>query len=90
MNKSQLFVEYHRDNPEIYVEFERLTLKAIAAGRKNYGANGIVELIRWNTTVIARNDKFKINNNYAPHYARMFEERNPQHEGFFRKRGLRT
>lgn len=90
MNKSQLFVEYHRDNPEIYDEFERLTLKAIAAGRKNYGANGIVELIRWNTTVIAKNDKFKINNNYAPHYARLFEERNPQHEGFFRKRGLRT
>lgn len=86
MVTKELFESYHEENPEIYNLFERFTLEAIASGRKYFGSKAIIERLRWHSLVEAKLDIFKINNNYAPFYARMFEQINPQHKGFFRKR----
>lgn len=77
--------KYHKDNPQVFREFERLTFQTIEKGFKHYSAKGILELIRWHTGVRAK-DQFKVNNNATAFYARLFEQINPQYKGFFRQR----
>ena len=76
------FLQYHRTNPQIYREFKRMALATIAKGFKHYSAKGIFEIIRWHTGVQG-SDGFKVNNNYTPYYARLFEKEHPQYKGFF-------
>ena len=78
------FETYLSDNPHVYVGFEERAMKA-AKGRRNFGAFAIINILRWDT-MVAGNDDYKINNNYAPYLAREFERRNPLYRGFFRKR----
>lgn len=85
MTHSERFEQYHREHPEIYAEFERLAKQLIFAGRTHYSSDGILHIIRYNTALRGKGD-YKINNNYSPDYARMFESNYPEHEGFFEKR----
>lgn len=78
--------QYHDDNPHIYEAFERFTFEVINAGRKYYSARTIVERMRWHSQIEAKNDTFKLNDHQVPFYSRLFEEKNPQHKGFFHKR----
>lgn len=80
------FVEYDKENPEIYEFFKRYTLKAIERGFKHLSAEFIFCILRWETPISASGDDFKINNNAKPFYARKFMREFPQYEGFFRKR----
>lgn len=84
MSKLDEFNDYHAKNPQVYKMFEKFSLVA-CQHRKNFGAKVIIERIRWDT-MIAGDDGFKVNNNHAPYYARLFEQLNPQYKGFFRKR----
>lgn len=81
------FCLYHKQNPQVYVEFKKFTFKTIKKGFKNYSAKGIFELIRWHSGVSADgSDGFKVNNNYTSFYARLFEKDYPKHAEYFRKR----
>ena len=80
------FKEYHATNPDIFEAFEKYTFQAIDAGRKYLGSQVILERIRFYSMVEAKQDQFKINNNYAAFYSRMFEDKHPKFKGFFRKR----
>lgn len=81
------FCQYHKDNPQVYVEFKKFTFKTIKKGFQNYSAKGIFELIRWHSGVTAeQTDGFKVNNNYTSFYARLFEKEHPKHQDYFRKR----
>ncbi len=81
------FEKFHAENPHVYRLFERFALRAINAGRPRLGAKAIFERLRWYTTVETRSsDDLKLNNNYTPFYARMFEEQHPDYAGFFSKR----
>jgi hypothetical protein len=77
---------FHRNNPQMFALFERFSLAAIKAGREHFGAQTVIERIRWYTDVESHGDQFKINNDYAAFYSRLFEELHPVHKGFFRKR----
>lgn len=79
------FPAYHAENPHIYEAFKKYTFQLINAGRKNIGSKLIIERLRWDT-LITGNDDFKINNNYAPFYSRLFMNEFPEHLGFFRQR----
>ena len=79
------FPPYHNDNPHIYTAFKKYTLEAINRGYKNFSAEFIFNIIRWETG-ISGNDKFKINNNYKAFYSRLFMNDNKQYNGFFRIR----
>ena len=79
-------IEYHLENPEIFVAFEKFTLEAIKSGRTYFGSKAIIERVRWYTAVEAKKDTFKINNNIAPFLSRLFEKKYPEYKGFFRKR----
>ncbi len=84
------FNQYHNENPQIWREFKKLSFEAKnVKGFKNYSANGIFEVIRWNTEVSA-DDKYKINNNYRGDYARKLMAEYPEFKGFFRVRTLKA
>lgn len=86
MSKKHLWWDWHKANPEVYELFKKYTFEAIAAGHEHYGAKGIIERIRWHTSVETKGDAFKINNNWAPFYARLFMLHHPDHDEFFRLR----
>ena len=86
---NEKFEIYHRDNPQIYKEFERFTLQTIQRGFQHYSSKGIIEIIRWHTGIFA-NKGFKVNNNYTPYYADLFEANHPQYKDFFYKRERKT
>lgn len=79
------FKEYHEKNPQIYRAFRAFTLKAIERGHKNFSAEFIFNVIRWETKV-SGDDEYKLNNNFKAGYARLFMKDHPEHEGFFRTR----
>ena len=86
LNKKYCWWKWHNENPHIYELFVKYTFEAIQAGHEHYGAKGIIERIRWHTSVETSGDIFKINNNHAPFYARLFMVDYPKHDGFFRLR----
>lgn len=87
LETAQAFLAWHRDNPAIWREFERLTLEAIAKGRK-VGAKAVMERVRWEVEV-ERGGEWKCNNNYTAYYARMFGAKYPQHRDYFEYREVK-
>ncbi|QDP52931.1 MAG: hypothetical protein Tp165SUR256671_12 [Prokaryotic dsDNA virus sp.] len=84
------FETYDQENPQIWKAFVKLSFEAKNNRKfKNYSAKSLFEIIRWHTPVSAK-DKFKINNNYAPDYARKMMEEYKQFKGFFRIRELKS
>lgn len=82
------FLEYHKTNPHLYEAFKQVAFDALNMGFEHYGANGIFEIIRWKRAERGEGE-FKINNNYAPLFARLFVNEYPQYSKFFRFRASR-
>lgn len=80
------FERFDRRNPHIYQLFIKFTMEAIAAGRTAYSSRTIFHRIRWHVEVDTVGDRFKINNNHSPYYARKLMNRMPLVRGFFRTR----
>ena len=78
---------FHARHPDVWDKFVRYTFERIAAGYKHYSAAAIIQRIRWDTPAGGNGDEqFKINNNYAPFYARRFARLFPAHAQFFETR----
>jgi hypothetical protein len=82
---SEKFPEYHKDNPYIYEAFKKYTFESIERKFKNFSAEFVFNIIRWETA-ISGNDTFKMNNNYKAFYSRMFMNEYPEYKGYFRTR----
>lgn len=82
--------EYLERNPEVWKLIVRFTHELVARGRTHYGINAVIERIRWHHAVSSPETDFKVNNNYGPSFARMYEAAYPEHAGFFRTRRRRT
>ena len=84
------FEQYDAQNPSVWRMFKRFTLDAILSGHRRFSADSILHRIRWETTVSARNARYKINNNFSADYARKFMREYPQFGNFFeiRKRHI--
>jgi hypothetical protein len=51
----------------------------------------IWEAMRWERFLLTKDiEKYKLNNNYPSRYARLIVENNPEFEGFFETRKLRS
>jgi|3_EtaG_2_1085321.scaffolds.fasta_scaffold190988_2 hypothetical protein len=75
---------YHEKNPEVYLEILDTTRTLKRAGHNFYGMKSIIEVVRWHRNIKTRGgEEFKINNNYAPFYARMIMAREPELSDFF-------
>jgi hypothetical protein len=83
--QAKIFCEQH---PRVKKLFTQFTKEIIYRGFKNYSAMAIFQRIRWETDQADTQGKsmFKLNNNYAPWFARQFMDENPQYKGFFRTR----
>ena len=83
---SARFAEYHAANPAIYQALRRFALEAKRAGRERIGIKMLFEVVRWHTSVTAKDDTFKLNNNHHAAYARLLMEQEPELAGFFETR----
>ena len=83
------FDQYHKEHPQIYKAFIKYALQAKQKGFDNYSAKSLFEIIRWHTPIKA-DGVFKINNNFAPDYARKMMDEYESFKGFFRVRELKA
>jgi hypothetical protein len=84
------FEKYHADNPDVYVLLVKLARQWVAAGHSKLGIKTLIERLRWefHVTAVRDVDGFKINNNYAPYYARKIMAEYPELDGLFETRML--
>lgn len=85
-NLKEKFEEYHKRNPEVYDLFRKYTLRAIQSGYKHFGSQMIIEKIRWQSAIVKGDHDFKINNDFAAFYSRMFIMEYPSYSDYFRTR----
>jgi len=83
------FNEYHKNHPEIYDLFVKFTNMATQR-KKYYSAKAIFHRIRWESMISSDTHQllgdYKIDDGWISHYARMFMDDFPQHQGFFQTR----
>ena len=89
------FADWRHTPPggEVTNKFIRLAIGLKRRGFKHHSSKAIVERLRWHYAMKhgpKNSSAFKINNNWTSMLARFAEERAPELEGFFRKRGLGT
>ena len=84
------FADFHRANPQVFAELERLTAEAVEAGVPRLGIELLMNRLRWDALMRTRGDAFKINQNYASRYARLLVDTHPEWDGLFEFRKLRT
>jgi hypothetical protein len=82
------FREFHDNNPRVWELLQRFTFEVINNGFKNYSVKAVFERIRWHTDVETSDPEFKLSNNHTAYYSRMFMDKYPEHEGFFRTHTL--
>ncbi len=83
------FQQYHQSNPHLYELYKMIAIKLIRQGRRKIGSKYIFEHMRYDFTFRSENDPFKINNNFAPMYARKFILENPQYGHLFNFKPLK-
>jgi len=84
------FEAFQAANPWVLQSYLKLLERARGRGFKRIGINFLTELLRWEFSGTTRdaNSTFKINNNYAPRYARLIVQLHPEHTGFITMRTL--
>ena len=80
------FEEFHIENPHVYRELRKLALDMKTRGVEQYGIKSLIEVLRWHRVMTTSDPKYKINNNWAPFYARLLMEQEPALRGFFETR----
>lgn len=77
MPTRQAFNEFHKANPWVVVELEKIAWEMIRHGRRKIGIQACVEVFRWESRRHTIGNEFKLNNNFCALYARMIMDRNP-------------
>ena len=80
------FHSFHRANPQVYEALRELSLHLAATGRQRFGMKALFEFLRFSYALQTRGESYKINNSYAPFYARLLMRNEPQLAGFFNLR----
>ena len=81
------FPDYHKLNPQIFIELEKISLHAYQRGITRWSIEAAFNIVRWNRfTTAADYDGFKINNSYKAFYSRMLMNKHPELRGFFKTR----
>ena len=86
----EAFIEFHRKNPKLYLEFEKQAYRAINAGKTKISSKMILNYIRWNVFIETTDKMFRVNDAFTALYARLFISLHPEHEDKFEVRKLRT
>lgn len=83
------FQQYHQSNPHIYEIYKSIAIELARQGRRYIGSKYIFEEMRYNHPFNSQNDPYKINNNFAPMYARKFVLEHPQFGHLFKFKQLK-
>lgn len=84
------FEEFCAENPDVYAHFVRYAEELRRAGRRRYGAKGIIERIRWHFATSCGDEAFKIDNRFTSRFARKLIAERPEFAGFFETRTLKS
>lgn len=85
------FEQFHRDNPQVYVEFKAFLRELYRAGIRKTSAKLIINRVRWERQIQTKsNDEFRINDAFSSRYARLFCEEYPAYASMFNQRELRS
>jgi len=80
------FWKFHKKNPKVWKLFVKFTFQIIKRGFENYSARAVIHRIRWHTNIETTGSQYKICNNHASRYARLFHHEFPEYKGFFKTR----
>lgn len=81
---AEQFALFHVANPHVYREIVRLARwLRTERGFQSIGMKAIFEQLRWSYRLKTKDSKWKLNNNYTAHYARLVMEQEPDLAGFF-------
>lgn len=86
----QAFYAFHMANPWVVVELEKIAWEMMKHGHRKLGVQELIEVFRWETRRHTISKQFKINNNFAAHYARLIMDRNPHWGQVFELRRIRS
>ena len=82
------FEAFHADNPQVYEALVDISLQVKRKGFVRFGIRQIWERLRWIRTFQTTGDgDYKLNDHYAPFYARLIMATVPELAGFFEIRG---
>ena len=92
LNAVERFEAFHQANPQVFVLLEDMTKELMARGRRKFGIQCLVEVLRWNHYMQTddANSDFKINNDYCAHYARLLIDSHPEWVDVFQLRKLKA
>ena len=77
------WLEWHQNNPTVWLLFERFSFEAVRSGRKKVSHWLIINRIRWETSILTTGNDFKISNDYIAFYARHWKEKYPMYAYLF-------
>lgn len=85
------FIKFHTDHPDVYEQIVSLARKIRDRGYERYGIATLFEVVRYHRATSGKDeDGWKLNNNFRSHYARLIMQQEPDLDGFFETRALRS
>lgn len=84
------FDTWIEQNPRVLADFVDLAREARAAGRARAGAKQICEVLRWRAYLRADTEGYALNNVFVSRLVRLAVEQNPDLEGLFEMRQLKS
>ncbi len=84
------FRAFHGRHPEVYRTICEKARLLKGRGHKRYSIFALINIVRFHADVAAdKSEQFKINNCYAPHYARLIMQQEKDLGDFFELRALK-
>lgn len=87
---AERFARFHEENPQVYAWLRHQALLLKRRGHSRYSIKTLLEVLRWRSDIKTSGDTFKINNDFTAHYARLLMQREPELQGFFELRRVRS
>jgi hypothetical protein len=86
------FRDFHDANPLVYANLVRLAREAKGRGHNRISIGMLWEVLRWNklVAIIDGSSRYELNDNYRSRFARLIMEQEPELDGIFEVRELRS
>lgn len=90
MTTSRRFTAFHRANPHVFDKFRYVACQ-LRKDQDRGSAEQVYQILRWEMRFETRDmsSRFKLNNYYRKHYARLLVKVDPSFKGWFRFRKQR-
>lgn len=88
-DNDEKFKAFHKDNPHVLEKITGMAQRLRERGFRRIGINMLVENVRY-SHMVTTGKPFKINNNFAPYYTRLIEQKDPALGALFEKRKSRA